>query len=521
MKKLNSLNNFSVVFRCDASIEIGSGHVMRCLTLAEALRSAGAICHFLCRALEGSLIGRIKARGFTVSEIAYPDSKDVPKGYSTWMGGNEALDARSCRVIIDDICPDWVVVDHYSFGSDWVAEAATKDCMILFVDDLADRDISCDIVLNQNLGASAEQYDGLVGSDTLKLIGPCYALLRPEFRIRRSEKGDGLKGSAPSHLLIAFGGTDPFNATQQTLECINNGEVVGLSRITVLLDTHAPYLFSIQETARKMRIPTRVLSGDMEMGRVLLDVDLAVGAAGTSVWERCAMGIPSLLLVLADNQRAGTQALVDAGAGLSIGELAFPKWTEQLLRKLNQALIKECWDDLRIKAASVCDGRGTERVVAAVNGCRLTLRPALSEDAKLIWAWRQAGGEYRYYRNSTPTDVSDHMIWFENALIDDSKILLVAELGSSPLAHLRFDVERENTTSVEISICIDAKYRGQGYGNKVLRLGIDYARKLNFQEITAEIHKDNGPSIAIFTANGFLKAYDCGDFLTYRNPLSA
>lgn len=508
------MDNFSVVFRCDASLQIGTGHVMRCLTLAEALKANGAACHFLCRVLDGNLIQRIRSRGFPVSEINSNSEPDELIGYQKWIGSTEARDAQECQCLLENLRPGLVIIDNYALGSAWVDIAVNKECEVLFIDDLANRKLDCQFLLNQNLGTSAEQYETLLKSGTVKLLGPTYALLRPEFSMARQKALNRKRDTLPSRLLIAFGGTDESNATLKALECLHNATIRGLSEIVVVLDIHAPHLDSVRDAAKQMHIPTRVLSGVTRMDEVLLDVDLALGAAGSSVWERCALGIPSLLLTLADNQKSGSLALADAGAGIHLGSIEDQNWKPRLVSTLGKALETDCWQALCAKAAAVCDGQGTQRVVSTLMDKRLTLRPASIQDASLIWTWRHQGDASRYYKNTSLIPLPDHLRWFQNALIETNRRLLVAQVGTVPIAHLRFDIGQEGANSAEIGICIDADFRGRGYGRKLLRLGIEYAKQLGMKNLTAEIHRHNVASLTIFSGVGFLETSSHGDFLT-------
>lgn len=359
-----------VAFRTDASLEIGTGHVMRCLTLADALREDGVKCSFVCRPHQGHLLDLIAQRGHHA--LALPVLEAGAKlnlngtTHAHWLGIDWAADAQDTQQVLSTHLGseplDWMVVDHYALDHRWEKTLRANTRRMMVIDDLADRHHDCDLLLDQNLGHSKKDYAGLIHPDATTLIGPQYALLRPEFAELRS-KSLALRerNSQLKHLLITMGGVDKDNATGQVLDAIKACALPAELRITVVTGPHAPWLAQVRAQAEQMPWRTEVLVGVTNMAQLMADSDLAIGAAGGTAWERCSLGLPSLVLVLAKNQLAGAIALQDAGAAvvlksyLQIAEFMgisqTTQFTNEMLTRLSHA------------AAAVTDGQGCVRAV--------------------------------------------------------------------------------------------------------------------------------------------------------------
>lgn len=363
----------NIAFRVDASLKIGTGHVMRCLTLAEALRERGAACHFISREYTGHLLDIIRQRGFAVSALPQCPQAHTPvedaghqPPHAHWLGCDWETDARQTGMLLADIKPDWLVVDHYALDIQW--ERALQGCYkkLLGIDDLADRPHTCDLLLDQNLGRHASDYAHLVPKHCKVLAGPHYALLRPEFAALREYSLMRRESPALKHLIVTMGGIDQPNATGQVLESLKTCPLPDDCRITVVMGGKAPWLQQVREMVSSMPWPTAVRVNVSDMAQVMADSDLAIGAAGSTSWERCCLGLPTLLVVLAENQRT-------AAAVLEKKQLVV---TLQLGKELNKSLSEHinqmvCSKGIMLamakRAAEIIDGRGCERVLAQFN----------------------------------------------------------------------------------------------------------------------------------------------------------
>lgn len=351
-----------VAFRADASLQIGTGHVMRCLTLAEALRECGADCRFICRNHPGNLISEIEQRGFDVSVLPY-DGKltgtDTTQPiHAAWLGEGWETDAEQTKVGASETAVDWLIVDHYALDVRWERALAPHYRKLMVIDDLADRPHACDLLLDQTFGRNAADYHPLVPADCHLLCGSQYALLRPEFATLRAYSLQRRAQPVLRALLITLGGVDKDNATGQVLQALRTCPLPADCRITVIMGAKAPWLDEVRKQAQDMTWPTRVLVGVSHMAQLMANSDLAIGAAGATSWERCCLGVPTILLSLAENQRKIADALSKAGAAhvfdasnLKRQPLIAPEYFGRLsLSGMSQA------------AAAITDGFGAARV---------------------------------------------------------------------------------------------------------------------------------------------------------------
>lgn len=310
-----------VIFRADASLRIGTGHVMRCLTLAEALKSAGAECLFICREHPGNLIDHIKNSGFDVLPLSYrPNATRPSPEHLQWLGEDWNTDAAQTIEALGGVIPDWLIVDHYALEAQWEQALRPKCDRLMVIDDLADRTHDADLVLDQNLGREAAEYSGLVSENCCLLIGPAYALLRPEFADMREYSLQRRAKPALKTLLITMGGVDQDNVTGNVLAALKASELPPDLQINVVMGPHAPWLGEVQRRATEMPWQTTVLVGINNMAQVMADSDLAIGAAGSTSWERCCLGLPSVVVVLAENQLPTAVALAAIGGAEVVKE---------------------------------------------------------------------------------------------------------------------------------------------------------------------------------------------------------
>ena len=366
---MKSASDMTVAFRADASLDIGIGHVMRCLTLAEALHARGATCHFICREHPGHLLDNIRKRGFTAyalplcepDELSQDATETSQPAHAHWLGCDWQTDARRTGEILSTLKPDWMVVDHYALDTRWEETLKVHYKKLLVIDDLADRSHACDLLLDQNLGRAAVDYANLVPEHCTVLTGPRFALLRPEFAALREYSLQRRESPALKHLLITMGGVDQPNATGQVLEALKTCPLPADCKITVVMGSKAPWLGQVREIAATMPWPTEVRHDISDMAQVMADSDLAIGAAGSTSWERCSLGLPALIVVLAENQWAGARALLTAGAALLVGEASAIR--QQLMPALAPLLSDELLVNMSRCASNITNGQGSTRVV--------------------------------------------------------------------------------------------------------------------------------------------------------------
>ncbi|MDM7932011.1 UDP-2,4-diacetamido-2,4,6-trideoxy-beta-L-altropyranose hydrolase [Tabrizicola sp.] len=494
-----------LAFRVDASIVIGTGHVVRCLSLARALREQGAEVAFVMRNLPGNMISRVAAEGFKVLELPTPAAVFDPAAatdHVAWAGVPAARDAVETAAALAGTVWDWLIVDHYAFGREWEVAARPPTARLMVIDDLADRAHECDLLLDQNLGRRAGDYDALLPPRTRRLIGPAYALLRPEFAALRAG-ALAARGGPLRHVLIAMGGIDAPDVTGTLLQALPDGV-----QVTAVMGSAAPALGRVRALAQARG--ARLLVDTLDMAQVMAEADLAIGGVGGSAWERCVLGLPTLMVVMADNQEAAAAALVATRAARLIGRAGDPALPARLAAEI-AALSAERLADMSARAAALCDGRGLPRVLRALCAPPLRLRAAVPDDAQTVWNWRAGLAATRAFRSPEVPPLAAHLLWFNRALNTPSRRLYMAET-TLPAGHLRLD-DAELPGEATISILLDPAARAQGLGAALLAAAEAEARRLHLTTLRAEVHETNAPSCALFAAAGYVRTGQDDGFL--------
>ncbi len=494
------------LFRSDANATIGTGHLMRCLALAEALSAGGAECTFLCRAEGlGTLAQRIVAAGhqlLALPERAGPADDDGPP-HAKWLPAGQLADAEACRAAIAGRAPsDWLVVDHYALDHRWQTAMRSVASRIMAIDDLADRRHDCDLLLDQSLIDDMQaRYDNRVPQHCVRLLGPRYALLRAEFS-SQGMRADRLP-SAVARLLVMFGGADTQNLTLRVVNQLAaiawEGEV----------DVIAGPLYG--QLAQLAQAVSRLARGRLHapadnVASLMRGADLAIGSPGVSSWERCACALPSIAIAQADNQEGIGRALGEIGAHFYLGR-AETVTDSSLSASLSLLLANAAARKAMSKAAAaVCDGGGLRRVIARLSSPKLSIRAASSADAELLFGWRNDERTRRHSLDSRPLVLTDHLEWIERTLVRPDVDLILACNDGTPVVCVRFDCCE---TRARVSIYADPHLQGAGFGRAALLAALDWLRQKRPEVVQtcAEVLPDNSASHALFASAGYYLAW--------------
>ena len=481
---------------------------MRCLTLADTLKSRGISCRFLCREHEGHMADEIGQRGHAVTLLPTPEAERR----DSWLGVDWQFDATQCRHLVQQVMPRWLIVDHYGLDSRWETEFADLGTRIVVLDDLADRPHVAALLLDQTYGRDTADYDGLVPLDCKILCGPHFAILRPEFpRLREKALGRRRSGEC-NRLLLSMGGYDANNATGRIIDFLIAHPDLPLTHLDVVLGSKAPWLKAVDERLKAVSFATKLHVDTLQMPELIMTADLCVGAAGTSSWERCALGLPTITAILADNQITVAQNLAAAGAITNLGSLD-AGFEERLNDIFVKALEPVTLQKMAQAAAVITDGNGTSRMTDAIQAIALNVRPAAMADAADVWQWRFESGAARYYRQSQVPSLQQHLDWFSRALADPCRMMLIIEEEDGPVGHIRFDCTGDN--EAEVGICLALRARGRNLSVPALVAAIDTARGHGIKTVLAEVHRDNTASLALFRRAGFTKIGETDAFLQF------
>jgi UDP-2,4-diacetamido-2,4,6-trideoxy-beta-L-altropyranose hydrolase len=477
-----------IAFRVDASGGVGIGHAMRCLALADVLRSRGARTRFVCRPLPGSLAADIQARGHELTTLPGSDGP----------GRDPDQDVEATLAALADVqARDWLVVDHYEIDARWEGRARPKVRRILVIDDLADRPHDADALLDQGLyPAGTNPYRDLVPGSCRLILGPAFALLRKEFR----DPPPPVRDPSRFRVNVCFGGTDPGNATLRTLRAIEAWDHPRVE-VDVIVGSANPHLQEVARACSKMpRAEFHVDPPDMPglLGRA----NLGIGAGGSMSWERCRMALPSVVMAVAANQRPNCRALAGARAAIDLGDAqgVAPEALAPILAGLESR--PHLLERMGRRAAALVDGRGAERLALLLLRGPIHFRRARLDDARMAWTWRNHPFTRRFSVDSGVVPWSTHERWWSQSVASDRRILLVACSGESSLGVLRFDLDGPVAT---VSIYLDPGLAGLGLGSVVLREGTAWlgAHVPSAERIHAVILPENTASIRSFVAAGY------------------
>ena len=303
-----------IAFRVDASLTIGSGHVMRCLTLASALRKRNVEVSFVSRKHEGHYCDLVEERSFVVSRL--PPSMAGTPAHAAWLGASWEEDAEQTRIAIETAGakPDWLVIDHYSIDHRWERTLRTSVARIMAIDDLADRVHDCDLLLDQNLH-EGNPYRKLVLPTTEVLMGPRYALLPDEFRQARAHVATRM--GPVRRMVLFFGGSDSTGETIKALAALRRLNLTDIE-VDVIVGKANRRKDEVADLCRSLPY-ARLHCQVANMANILAHADLALGAAGVSSWERLALGVPALVVAVADNQVENMRQLDKLGVAVGLG----------------------------------------------------------------------------------------------------------------------------------------------------------------------------------------------------------
>ena len=504
-----------VFFRTDSSLLIGTGHVMRCLTLANELQEQGCEVRFICRNHPGNLNDLIRNKGFQVFELPQPteafeetNTESLPRAeYAKWLGVSWQRDAAETISLLGDQKPDWLIVDHYALDKSWETALRPKAEKIMVIDDLADREHDCDLLLDQNYFIDGKnRYDKLTKPTCVKMLGPEYALLRNEFAETRKK----LKHPANEvkRIFVFFGGTDPDDMTSKALIALSQPDLLFLE-VDVVIGKTNPNLNKVIDLVNDR--PKTTLHIQVEnMAELMSKSDMALGAGGANTWERLCLKIPSLVVTIAQNQVPFTQLLHERHIQEWIGEskkLDLKKIECAILHAISDSGFYKKWNP---SFFNEIDGLGTKRVANMLTKgpliSELDIRKVRFEDCNIFWYWVNDADVRKnsFYSEQIPID--DHMIWFKKKIKDLESRIFIIECSNGPIGQTRFE---KINGKFRIDYSVSRPFRGLGLGCSILQksiLLIDFERPFS---VYGEVKKNNYSSIKIFEKLNFIETTAC------------
>jgi len=485
-----------VLIRTDSSHKIGTGHVMRCLTLADELRKTGAIVEFIVRDHIGNINELLRKSDFKVNLLpksTIKSQKDLI-GYEQWIGVKQSIDADETVRIVKDKEIDWLIVDHYGLDNTWEEILRPYIKKLMVIDDLANRKHDCDLLLDQNYINNKDRYCSLLKPDTVKLLGVNFALLRKEF----VDYGiTPVLANPIKRIFVFFGGSDPENLTSLAIQALVKPKLKHLL-VNVVIGSTNPYRTDLKKEIDKYSNIKLHIQVD-NIAALMSKSDLAIGAGGTSTWERIILGLPSIVITTADNQVAFTKDLDKDG---------YIKWLGNSNQVSEQVLYDALLDAINsrhqlLEQSRICkeliNGQGAKIVskllTTAPDPKIVTVRMAKPSDISLYWYWANDSIVRKNAFNENNIEWHKHKEWFNNKLNNVDSILLLIEGCYSPIGQVRF--ERAGS-HYSIDYCLAKQFRGHGLAKTVLTMAIDYLRQEKLFPLLREVNENDIGSKKVF-----------------------
>ena len=485
-----------IAFRTDASVQIGTGHVARCWSLASALRARGAECTFICRHLPSAYQQMLQCEGFGVVRMA-PALDDGSYGN---LGCSPQQDAEETIAVTSGRRFDWLVVDHYGLDAAWENRMRAIAARILVIDDLANRRHDCDLLLDQNFYIDSEhRYEHTIAPATRALLGPKYALLRADFAAARNDVS--ARDGNVRRILVFFGGVDAAGYTGAAIDALSKVSLSNVAVDVVVGGSH-PFLTDVQRQCALHGYALHVQT--TRMAELMARADLALGAGGIATWERCCVGLPTIVFEVADNQQ---QLVRDAAlAGIVYApDIKAPDPEQIALHVKATVNNSRMLAGLSSRGMSLVDGNGTRRVLHAMGLPGVAVRPAAHEDIRNMYEWRNHPDVRNNSRTQAAIDWPTHLAWTRDALQDPSKIVLIGEQDGQAVGVVRFDIGAD---AAEVSIYLVPGLAGRGTGSDLLGAAEDWLTRAapGVAQLNAEVLGGNDRSHGLFRRGGYVLA---------------
>jgi len=484
----------AAVFRFEADKKTGFGHAMRSNAFATLLDQLGWRVFWALSEPSAAFLKESAPPG-AIIDVTRSPAEEQAAAILKACGG-------SCELL---------VVDHYGATLELETAMARAGVTVAVFDDLVEAQSDADLILNPAPDIAAEAYRAIARPESRFLLGPQNAILRLQFAAARPRVAARIAAQRGiERVLVAFGGTDPINGTGVALKAL---EATDIPRIDVMLGAKAAHLDAVRAQAARMGTRVNLMLDVAEVAETMAVADLVIGAPGTGTWERACLGLPSLLVGIADNQKINAETVAAHGAALVCGFLTTDP-EDKVVAGLRTSLDRlrqdpALYQRMHEAALALCDGRGALRLAAAItpavrlkDGTPLALRLAEMEDARLLYDWQRAPETRRYALSQTPFSFEDHCRWLSAKLGNGRDLLLIGEARNKPLGFVRLDCygADKDRTQYLVSIAAAPGQHGRGIGTALLKAARALAPGAHFY---AKVLAENEASLALFRGCGY------------------
>lgn len=472
-----------LVIRADANTQIGTGHIMRCLALAQAWQDGGGEAIFMMAMKVPALEERLKSEQMrVVNLLVEPGSSD-----DALQTANLALETKAI----------WVVVDGYHFSAGYQRIIKELGLRLVVIDDYGHaHHYYADFVLNQNIYA----HDGLYANKapyTQLLLGIRYVLLRREFTKWRTWQRK--IPNVASKVLVTLGGADSENVTLQVIQALQQIRAEKLE-VLVVLGASNPHYVEIESVIRDSPFPIQLQSNVENMSELMAWADIAISGGGTTSWELAFMGLPTLILVLADNQQPIAEWLDTKNVAIHLSDVE--ELADQIISGIQQLFAPKVWEDMSRSGRDLVDGKGAQRIVRLLKRATIKLRSVQEEDCELLWKWSNDPTVRMASFSSDPIPWQEHTAWFNRKVRDPNCIIYMAlNEQDIPLGQVRYQIDKSEAV---ISITIAKDFRGLGYATALIRKASQkFWASYDVHTIHAYIKPSNEASVRAFVKASF------------------
>jgi UDP-2,4-diacetamido-2,4,6-trideoxy-beta-L-altropyranose hydrolase len=483
--------------RADADSKMGTGHIMRCIALAQTWQDRGGEVTFISHCDSEFLKQRINDEGISLIPIdrICPDPSDIKTTLSILK--NDITDQKT-----------WLVTDGYHFNPEYQKAIQDEGISLLVIDDMNHLPhYHADIILNQNINALDLKYH--CDKDITLLLGTSYVLLRREFLKYRDFKRQ--VPDRAKNILVTLGGADPENVTLNVIEALkllNEPDIA----VKIIIGPANPHQDILHQAIASARFEAELLVNPYNMPELMAWADLAISAAGSTCWELMFMALPSIILVLAENQSAIARYLMDRKTVVNLG------WMSECTREHINYACKSLMRDnvfrkhLSAQSSMLISGQGPSLVVESIQRGSLNLRDVTDLDRELIWHWANDEETRKASYSQAHISLDEHIRWFDSVRIQKNHRFYIANDGCKmPVGQIRFAIDGKEAV---VSFSIARESRGHGYGMVIL---IKAAKKLfnktDIEQISAYVKSENEASSRVFQKAGFRMAEEvdiCG-----------
>lgn len=472
---------------------------MRCLTLARELKKRDAQVRFVSRNLpeylqEMAAQEKCEVRLMTGASIG-PASGDFPHAH--WLETSQHADAMETTHLLSDEEWDWVLVDHYALDENWETAVRKAAAHIMVIDDLADRMHDCDVLLDQNFHVDMKnRYRGKVPPHCQLLTGPRFGLLREKFsELRRSVKQ---RDGPVKRILIFFGGMDSENYTARAINAVAGIDCDDL-QVDVVIGAQHPNIDQIRSLCTSHAYDCHIQTP--RMADLMASADLGIGAGGSATWERCCLGLPSLTICVADNQRELIRDAASAGLVYSpdlCGDLTL-QIRRHVITLMENSYLRYAISE---KCMNTIDGSGSSRVVGYLESSGIEVRPAQQEDSGKLFEWRNHPSVRTASLHSELITRETHEAWFSAVMNAPDRFLLLGYKADVPLGVVRFDIQG---AEAEVSIYRVPERLQPGRGRDLLKRAEEwiFTHRPDVLAIRAHILGANERSQRLFSEAGY------------------